>query len=104
MKKPAVKRPAARWGREEEERIMYNWYPNYKMSLPTTMIYYHANFTGIPHTGGFWYTVSTAITNSKSLHFTCLDSATLLTPSKEIFVDFEVKMEGSEEPAVIPEI
>ena len=55
---------SVRRGREEEERIMYNWYPNYKMSLPTTMIYCHANFTGIRHINipqeGLWYTVSTA--------------------------------------------
>ena len=41
--------------------------------------------------------MSTAITKNKSLHFTCLDSAALLTPSKDIFVYFEVKTEESVE-------
>ena len=35
------------------------------------------------------------ITNSKSLHFTCLESGALLTPSREILI--EAKTEESEE-------
>ena len=76
---------SVRRGREEEERIMYNWYPNYKMSLPTpwyiampiSLVLGTLTYTQ----EGLWYTVSTATTNSKSLHFTCLESAALLTPS-----------------------
>ena len=83
-----AKRQIGRGMNGKEERIMYNWYPNYKMSLPTTTIYCHANSLVLTYTQeGFWYMVTTAITNSKSLHFTCLDSAALLTPLiKEIFL------------------
>ena len=60
---------SVRRGREEDKIIMYNWYPNYKMSLSTTMIYCHANSLVLTYTQeSIWYTVSTAITNSN--HFT----------------------------------
>ena len=54
---------SVRRGREEEERIMYNWYPNYKylylppwsIAMPISLVLGTLTYTQ----EGLWYTVST---------------------------------------------